>query len=87
MFGSANKLQRDLSVKTIHSRATADTMEGSLIAPPFKFGVQKQYRLNQMDSRQRERQKAETTLKEGAAAANAPKEEKQATNAAEAAKK
>ena len=40
-----------------------------------------------MDSRQRERQKAETTLKEGAAAANAPKETTQAPNAAEAAKK
>ena len=40
-FGSANKLQRDLSVATIMSRATAETMEGSLIAPPFKFGTQK----------------------------------------------
>ena len=41
-------------------------MEGSLIAPPFKFGMQKQYReLKEMDSRQRERKKAETTLKEG----------------------
>ena len=34
-------LQRDLSVATIISKATADTMEGSLIAPPFKFGTQK----------------------------------------------
>lgn len=41
-------------------------MEGSLIAPPFKFGMQKQYReLREMDSRQKERAKAETTLKEG----------------------
>lgn len=41
-------------------------MEGSLIAPPFKFGMQKQYReLKEMDSRQRERKKAETMLKEG----------------------
>ena len=41
-------------------------MEGSLIAPPFKFGMQKQYReLKEMDSRQGERKKAETTLKEG----------------------
>ena len=34
-------LQRDLSVATMHSRATADTMEGSLMAGPFKFGTQK----------------------------------------------
>ena len=40
-FGSTNKLQRDLSVATIMSKATAETMEGSLIAPPFKFGTQK----------------------------------------------
>ena len=33
------KLQRDLSVKTMFSNATADTMEGSLMAPPFKFGT------------------------------------------------
>lgn len=41
MFGSTNKLQRDLSVKTIQSKATADTMtmEGSLMGGPFKFGV------------------------------------------------
>ena len=80
-------MQRDLSVKTIHSRATADTMEGSLIAPPFKFGVQKQYRLNQMDSRQRERRKAETTLKEGAEAASPSKTTTKAPNAAEEVKK
>ena len=43
-------------------------MEGSLIAPPFKFGMQKNYRLNDMDSRRGERKKAETTLKEGNAA-------------------
>ena len=61
MFGSANKLQRDLSVQTLQSKATAATMEGSLIAPPFKFGMQKQYReLREMDSQQRERKKAET---------------------------
>jgi len=68
MFGSTNKLQRDLSVKTIQSKATADTMtmEGSLMAGPFKFGVQRQYRhLNEMDSRSGERKKAETTLKNG----------------------
>ena len=29
MFGSANKLQRDLSVATLQSKATAATMEGS----------------------------------------------------------
>lgn len=46
MFASTVKLQRDLSVKTIQSKATADTlaMEGSLMAGPFKFGMQKQYR-------------------------------------------
>ena len=38
-IAGATKLQRDLSVKTMHSNATADTMEGSLIAPPFKFGT------------------------------------------------
>ena len=62
-------------------------MEGSLIAPPFKFGVQKQYRLNQMDSRQRERRKAETTLKEGAEAASPSKTTTKAPNAAEEVKK
>ena len=41
VFSSANKLQRDLSVQTLQSKATAATMEGSLIAPPFKFGMQK----------------------------------------------
>lgn len=66
VFGSTNKLQRDLSVQTLQSKATAATLEGSLIAPPFKFGMQRQYReLQDMDSRQRERKKAETTLKEG----------------------
>ena len=54
VFGSANKLQRDLSVQTIQSKATAATMEGSLIAPPFKFGTQRQYReLREMDSAQK----------------------------------
>ena len=66
MFGSTTKLQRDLSVRTINSRATADTLEGSLIAPNFKFGIQKNYRqLQDMDSRKGERKKAETTLKLG----------------------
>ena len=64
-IGSSAKLQRDVSVRTIQSRATADTLEGSLMAPPFKFGMQKQYRLQEMDSRKGERKKAETTLKEG----------------------
>lgn len=54
VFGSANKLQRDLSVQTIQSKATAATMEGSLIAPPFKFGTQRQYReLREMNSAQK----------------------------------
>ena len=54
VLGGANKLQRDLSVQTIQSKATAATMEGSLIAPPFKFGTQRQYReLREMDSAQR----------------------------------
>ena len=36
------------------------------MAGPFKFGMQKQYRqLNDMDSRNGERKKAETTLKHG----------------------
>ena len=52
MLGGANKLQKDLSVATLASKNTTDTMEGSLIAPPFKFGMQKQYRqLQEMDSR------------------------------------
>ena len=66
MLGGANKLQKDLSVATLASKATVDTMEGSLIAPPFKFGTQKQYRvLQEMDSRQKERKKAETILRDG----------------------
>ena len=51
-------LQRDLSVATIISKATADTMEGSLIAPPSKFGTQKQYKpLGDFASRQGKRKK------------------------------
>jgi hypothetical protein len=33
-----------MSTKTIFSKATADTLAGSVVAPPFKFGVQKQYK-------------------------------------------
>ena len=66
MFGSSTKLQRDLSVRTFQSKQTADTMEGSLMAGPFKFGMQKTYRkLDDMDSREGERKKALTTLKNG----------------------
>lgn len=41
VLSGAVKLQRDFSVRTIQSKATADTlaMEGSLMAGPFKFGV------------------------------------------------
>jgi len=33
-----------MSVHTVMTKATADTMAGSLIAPPFAFGMQKQYK-------------------------------------------
>jgi hypothetical protein len=33
------KLQRELSVGTILSKNTSSTMEGSVVAPPFKFGT------------------------------------------------
>ena len=38
---SLPRLQRNMSVGTV---ATADTMAGSLMAPPFGFGMQKQYK-------------------------------------------
>ena len=38
---SSPRLQRNMSTKTIFSKATADTLAGSVVAPPFKFGVQK----------------------------------------------
>ena len=61
MFASSPKLQRDLSIKTMQTRATSDTLEGSLMAPPFKFGMQKQYKqLGEMDSRPRDIIRAET---------------------------
>jgi len=44
------------------------------MAPPFKFGMQKNYRLNEMDSRRGERKKAETLLKEGTVAAQSATE-------------
>jgi hypothetical protein len=33
-----------MSVATINSKATADTLAGSIIAPPFKFGKQVAYK-------------------------------------------
>ena len=46
------KLQKDLSVATIMSKNTSATLEGSVVAPTFKFGVQKQYKvLGEMPSR------------------------------------
>lgn len=82
MLTGSTKLQRDISVRTIQSKATADTLDGSLIAPPFRFGMQKQYRLNDMDSRRGERKKAETTLKEGQAGASSQAEISQAATMA-----
>ena len=64
MFASSPKLQRDLSIKTMQTRATSDTLEGSLMAPPFKFGMQKQYKqLAEMDSRPQDRIRAETQIR------------------------
>lgn len=41
---SLPRLQRNMSVHTVMTKATADTLAGSLIAPPFAFGVQKAYK-------------------------------------------
>jgi len=90
LFGSSKKLQRDISVRSIQSKLTADTltMEGSLMAGPFKFGVQKSYRpLNEMDSRQTERKKAETTLKLGKPLKLAPAVSKDSIKATDKTKK
>ena len=62
-------------------------MEGSLIAPPFKFGMQKSYRvLQEMDSRQAERKKAETTLKGNASQDAIKGQESKATMPTDASK-
>ena len=64
LLSGSPKLQRDLSVGTIMSKDTVDTLNGSSMAPPFKFGVQKQYKpLAEFDSRRGERKAANTVLK------------------------
>ena len=45
MGASSPRLQKNMSTKTLASKATQDTLAGSVVAPPFKFGVQKQYKL------------------------------------------
>lgn len=45
LLTSDRKLQRELSVGTLASKNTQSTLAGSVLAPPFRFGLQSTHRL------------------------------------------